>query len=137
MVTALYAGIFAFMQVFLTLRVIQKRVAHNISLGHGDNEELLRNIRVHGNFVETIPMALFLMLLLESSGLAWWILHALGGTMLLSRVFHMIGLLTGDRLHRFRVAGVVLMIGVYLTGAVLCFLMGLPTTTSLLPIQDG
>jgi len=137
MVTALYAGIFALMQVFLTLRVVQKRMFHQVSLGHGDNEDLMRHIRIHGNFVETIPMALFLMMLLESSGLDWWVIHALGGAMLLSRILHMVGLLTGDGRGHLRTAGVMLMILVYIVGAVLCFLMGQSVFNTGLPIQEG
>ncbi len=138
MVTALYAGIFALIQVFLTFRVIAKRMHHNISIGYGDNEDLLRHIRAHGNFVETIPMALFMMFLLETSGLEFTFLHVLGGTLLASRVLHVVGVVTGgDRLMPCRKAGMVLMMLAYLAGAVLCLMMGLPTTTSLLPIQDG
>ena len=136
MITGLYAALFAFMQIYLTMQVVKHRKKHEISLGHGDNDELTRHVRVHGNFVETIPMALFLMLILETGGLDYWVIHVLGLGMLLSRIGHRIGLLSGHGHGAFRQYSVMLTTAIYVVAAVLCFLMWLPVELGL-PIQYG
>jgi uncharacterized protein len=99
--TMLFAGVCALMQCVLTVIVIRQRAATGIDLLDGGNAELTRRIRAHGNFSETAPMALLLMLLLELSGVAAMWLIALGGCLLVGRALHAVTILhDGPRWHR-------------------------------------
>jgi uncharacterized membrane protein YecN with MAPEG domain len=60
--------------------------------GDGGERTLAKAVRAHGNAAETIPLALFLMLLAELVGVAAWFLHAMGITLVLARAWHAYGL---------------------------------------------
>jgi uncharacterized membrane protein YecN with MAPEG domain len=90
--TAFYAGILGLFYVALSFRVIRFRRMFQIGIGHGEDRELHRAIRVHGNFAEYVPMALFLLLLLELNGSQMWVLHALGSMLFIGRILHSMGL---------------------------------------------
>lgn len=91
-VTAVYAALLALLLIGLSARVSVLRRRGRVSLGHGDNPALERAIRVHGNFVEFVPLALILLLLLEAArpGAVW--LHGFGLALLLGRLLHAWGL---------------------------------------------
>ncbi len=93
--TLLFAGLCAILQTALTALVIRQRTQARVSLLDGGNQELLQRIRAHGNFVETAPMALLLMALLEMNGLADGWLWGFGGLLVIGRVLHAYGLLSG------------------------------------------
>jgi uncharacterized protein len=93
-VTALYAALNALLNIALAYRVTGLRRTHKVSIGEGDAEaKALRvGIRAHGNNAEFVPLALVMLLVTElCGGEAMW-LHILGGTLLLARVLHPIGL---------------------------------------------
>jgi uncharacterized protein len=95
-ITALYAGILALLLVVLSFRVAQRRLRFKIGVGTGDNPELERAVRVHGNFVEYVPFALLLMGLYESVGAPAWAVHAAGITLVVARILHAVGLTTSS-----------------------------------------
>jgi hypothetical protein len=90
-ITPLYAGLLAIWFLVLSIRVVQQR-GHGVSLGHGDDQVLLRRIRGHGNFAEYVPLLLVLIGMLELGGLQKWAVHALGATLLAARLLHGIAL---------------------------------------------
>ena len=51
----------------MSIAVGLRRVQTGITLLHGEDEELLRRMRAHGNFIEYVPMILLLMALIELS----------------------------------------------------------------------
>ena len=53
---------------------------------------MIRRIRGHANFTETVPLAVALLLAMEliGAGDAW--LHALGATLVIGRLLHYVGL---------------------------------------------
>lgn len=106
MIIGLYAALLGLMFLGLTYYVIAGRRAYQIGLGDGGNEELATRIRIHGNFAETIPFALLLILLVEMQGAPLLSIHAMGITLLAGRAFHFWGL-RGPSL-RWRVVGMVL-----------------------------
>jgi len=110
-ITALFAAVFGVIHVLFTLRVGMYRVKNNISVGDGDDKELLKRIRGHGNFIETVPMALLLLLLNELNGLADTYLIILASTLLVARLLHYSALALGGP-QIFRPIG---MIGTLLT----------------------
>ncbi len=121
--TLLFAGLCALLQCMLTALVIVRRVQTGISLMDGGDKALLHRIRAHGNFSENVPISLFLMALLELSGLgAAWIL-TLGSGLLTGRVLHAYGLIVNDAQAKpfsIRLSGIVLTLMVLSTEAALC-----------------
>ena len=84
------------MQCALTVMVVVRRLQARVSFLDGGDKLLLRRIRAHGNFTETVPMALLLMALLEISGLSSIGLIIFGIALLLGRVLHASSLLTNN-----------------------------------------
>lgn len=60
--SAAAAGILA---IWLMLRVGQVRVQHKVSVGDGGNEQVLRRMRAHANYVESAPFVLVLIGVIE------------------------------------------------------------------------
>ncbi len=88
-VTLFYAGALALWFFVLSLRVSLARVGPGKpSLGDGGDVKLQRKIRGQANFAEYVPIILVLMALLELHGLAKWVVHGLGATLLLGRLLH-------------------------------------------------
>jgi uncharacterized protein len=117
--TLLFAGACALLQCALTALVVVQRVRSKIHFLDGGNPTLLRRVRAHGNFIETVPMALLLMLLLELGGVASTWLVMLGTALLLGRLLHAAGLL-GWGGHRARLLGMVLTLAVLSLGGLAC-----------------
>lgn len=90
-ITALYAGLLAFLFMTLTLRVIALRRGERISLGDGGNADLLKRMRAHGNCAEYAPFAIVLLGLSESLGAPALLLHGLGTAVLIGRLSHAYG----------------------------------------------
>ena len=114
--TLLFAGLHALLLLALTAQVVRWRWRSKVGIGPGESRELARWIRVHGNFIEYVPMTLLLFALLEIAGLPKpWLF--LGGTLLLlGRLLHAWGLghHAGTSFGRF--TGIALTLGV-LAGA--------------------
>lgn len=91
-VTALYAGLNAILLIALSIFVVTLRGKHKVDLGAGGVPQLDRAIRVHGNFIEYVPFALLLLLILELNQAATWLLHLLGAALTLARIAHAWGL---------------------------------------------
>ncbi len=87
-ITPLYAAVAALMLISLSVRVIGMRRRRRVSIGDGEDEILARRIRAQGNFIEYVPMALVLLLLLELGGASAWLLHGLGIALLAGRLVH-------------------------------------------------
>ena len=67
-VTPIYAALLGLLFVPFTLRVGFYRVKHKVNLGDGNDPELLRLMRGQGNFIETVPLAVILLILMEVLG---------------------------------------------------------------------
>ncbi len=117
MITGFYAGLCAFFAIFMVMNVVRRRMKYRVSLGDGGNDDLNRFMRAHGNFVETVPIALLLMLIIEMRGAPFWVVHWLGVLLLIGRGVHFIGLTTGKGYGKWRMAGMALTLTVYIIGA--------------------
>ncbi len=106
--TALYAALLTPLMLVLAARVIRHRRSQRVEIGDGDDRELLRRMRVHANFVETVPFALILLALDEQLGASPWLLHALGVPLLVGRYLHAYGLSQTPHIMRLRVLGMAL-----------------------------
>ena len=113
------------MYLYLSIAVIKQRLKHQVSLGSGENADLEKAIRIHGNFIEYVPFFLILLFLLEnltlSSNLTFW----LGAALLASRICHVIGMRDGN-LFRFRQAGMLGTFGVILVSSLTMLWVYLP-----------
>lgn len=104
-ITGMYAGILALFFVALSVRTLRTRRRNQIAVGDGGNSEMLRAMRVHGNFAEYAPLALLLIALVESNGAgANWV-HALGAALVVGRLSHAFGVSKPNEDFRFRVLG--------------------------------
>lgn len=122
-VTALYAGLLGVLLLVLSYRVSMYRRRHGISLGDGGHKGLNAAIRVQGNFVEYVPTALILLLLVELTGRQPAIVHGLGAALFLGRVLHAQGLTSNpDGKSSGRLLGILLTWLMLLTASVLLIL---------------
>jgi len=87
-----YAAALAVMYVLLAGLVIRQRFKTRIGLGDGQQPDLVKVVRIHGNFAEYVPLLLVLLLILEIQQAALWQLHLIGALTLLGRISHAIGL---------------------------------------------
>ena len=108
MITLFYVGALSILALFLGIKTGQKRFSkdENITIGVGDNFELLQITRAHGNLIENVFFFLILSALLEMVGeipiLATYIL---GGLFLLSRISHAYGITRPGAESIFRMLG--------------------------------
>ena len=91
-ITAVFTALLALMLVGVSIRVTVLRAKKKINLFDGGDPELGRAIRVQGNFVEYVPLALALMGLSEWLGATPWIVYLLGAAHLAARLAHAWGL---------------------------------------------
>jgi uncharacterized membrane protein YecN with MAPEG domain len=85
-ITAMYAGILGLIILELGINVTVHRVKLKVPLGDGGNREMLRMIRLHGNAIEYIPLALLLMLAYELNGGWHTALHVIGIALIAGRL---------------------------------------------------
>jgi len=76
-VTPIYIAVLGLVFITLTMRAGLYRAKTKIFIGVGDDPEMLRRMRGQANFVETVPIALFLLLTMEVLGASSIWLHAL------------------------------------------------------------
>ena len=87
-VTLLFVGILAVIQIPLTVIVGLRRSQTGIQFFDGGDQILLRRMRAHANFTETVPITLLSMAGAEMTGAANWTLWAGGSSLLVGRVVH-------------------------------------------------
>jgi len=85
-ITAAYASILALIMVALAINVTVHRAKLKVPLGDGGNPDMLRMIRLHGNAVEYLPLAIVLMALYEINGGWHWALNAIGIALIVARL---------------------------------------------------
>jgi hypothetical protein len=91
-ITSLTAAILAVVYVGLAVFIIRLRFRLRVGLGDGDQPELQRAIRMHGNFAEYVPFMLLLLLLCEAQQIAAPWLYLLAGLTVFGRLSHALGL---------------------------------------------
>lgn len=119
MITAFYAGLLGLWLTFLYFSVVRYRWKFRVGLGDGGKQELLHAIRIHGNFVETMPYALLLMILIETLQPIGWFLHLCGILLVISRLLHYIGLRASSGASKGRMAAGVITITVIVMCSIL------------------
>ncbi|MCA0406921.1 MAG: MAPEG family protein [Proteobacteria bacterium] len=117
--SASYIAVLILLGVILTFRVVFVRRSARISLGDGDNTELRKRIRAHGNFAEQAPWIALALIVLPFLGAREWMVHLVGVTGVTGRILHAIAVSKGDSLLKYRVMGMVLTTGALVLGALL------------------
>ena len=124
-ITALYAGALALLYLFLTFRTLNYRRTQQVEIGDGGDKQLLRRIRVHGNFAEYVPIALLLMGFAESLHLSGTSLHVIGLLLLVGRIVHAYGLSQTPHILPMRAGGMAATLLAILGGALACLWLAL------------
>lgn len=114
-ITSLVAALAALFLVGLSLSVSLRRRTVGTDIGTGTDTGLLRRIRAQGNFTEYVPLALILLGLAETRGVAPGLLWTIGALILAGRACHAAGILSG-RLP-LRIAGMIGTYGSLIVGA--------------------
>lgn len=105
---ALYTGVLILMGIVLQWRVIGYRRTKKIGLGDGQDKELARAIRVHGNFAENVPFVLAGLIMLALIGAPAIVIHGVGLLALVGRMAHAFGLTQTAGSSVGRVAGMIM-----------------------------
>ena len=121
-ITALYAGILAFIAFALAANVGWRRPKLGVPLGDGGNEVLIVANRRHLNFVEHVPLALILIAIVELNGAPSVWVHSLGGALVVARIVHPFGIHAKSLSHPARAIGAMLTMLVTITAAVLAIM---------------
>jgi len=88
-ITMFHAALLALVLLALSVQVVRLRRQLHVGLGSGGNETLDRAVRAQANFAEYVPLALLLLALVEAGTAApAWLVHALGGALVIGRVMH-------------------------------------------------
>ena len=118
-VTMTTAGLLALLLLFLSGYVIAGRVKFKVGNGDGGNETMRRRIRAQANVTEYVPIALLLILLMETGAIGpGWLIAAMGAVLVIARLWHAQGLLSSSGVSAGRFMGTNLTGLVILVGAV-------------------
>lgn len=116
--TMITAGIMGLLLLLLSSAVIAGRVKFKIGLGDGGNETMRRRMRAQANFVEYVPVALILLMLVETGAIGpGWLPAVLGATLVVARIWHAQGLYSSSGTSAGRFMGTNLTMLVVLVGA--------------------
>ena len=106
-ITLTLAGVAALINIWLMVRVGRVRASEKVSIGDGGNEKVIRRMRAHANYGESLPIVLILIGVIElATGTAVW-LWLVGGIYMLGRVAHGIGM-DGGKFGKGRMVGTIL-----------------------------
>lgn len=116
-ITSLYAALVAFVFIWLSVRVVRYRRGNRISLGHAEDNSLLKRMRAQANCAEYAPISLILLALVEMSGAPSIALHILGIMLVLGRVLHGWGFSASPPIMQARVTSMILTFAMILLSA--------------------
>ncbi|WP_271950981.1 MAPEG family protein [Ruegeria faecimaris] len=91
-IALLVTAIFVLMSIPMGILVGIRRSQTGVLLLHGDDDELLRRIRAHGNFTEYVPLALLALAGAEIAGASDWLVGGCGLVLLVARDVHYVSL---------------------------------------------
>ncbi len=105
-ITSIFVALFVLMSVPMAIAVGLRRAKTGILILHGDDRDLLKRIRAHGNFVEYVPLALVALVTAELCDVPDWLLIGCGSVLLVARMVHYASLRgSGEGLPRLLGAG--------------------------------
>lgn len=93
-VTLLSVGLLGFLLLFLGAYVVAGRVKFKVDNGDGGNPVMRQRIRAQANFVEYVPLALILLVLVEKESIGpRWLAVSLSAVLVVARLWHAQGML--------------------------------------------
>jgi len=117
-ITTISATVLGTLLVMLTLKVVALRRSEKISVGDGDNKELLKAIRAQGNLTEFAPVGLILIACAEYNGVPDILLALIALAFVVGRIIHPVGMRDGSS-FALRVRGMQLtLVSILVLGAV-------------------
>ena len=112
-------GLLGLILLFLSGYIIAGRIKFKINGGDGGDEIMRQRIRAQANFVEYVPLAMILVMLVEWTRIGpGWLAGAMGATLVVARLWHAQGLLSRSGVSAGRFMGTNLTGLVILVGAV-------------------
>ena len=100
-----YAAVLTLVFVVLSVRTLSLRRKLGVGVGDGGSQELIKAARAHANFAEYTPLCVILILLIEITTDAGWLIHFYGILLILGRISHAWGVSQVKENYRFRVFG--------------------------------
>jgi uncharacterized membrane protein YecN with MAPEG domain len=91
-ITPIYSAILGLRFIVCTMRAGLYRVKTKVLIGTGDDLEIVRRVHGQANFIETAPIAHFLLIVMEVLGASGIWLNALGLALVLGLIAHYQGL---------------------------------------------
>ncbi len=117
-VTSIYAALILLIAVALVFWITGARRSSKVGLGDGGDEELLRRMRSQANLIETAPLLLIAMGMMELNGMPDWFMHIFGIILVIARVVHPIGMTNRYPQYPFRFGGTVATVTLMIVAAI-------------------
>lgn len=122
---ALWVGLHVLLMLYLKGFVGATRGKTKVNFGDGADERMQRAIRVQGNAVEDVPIAIAGLIMLGQLAAPIGLLHALGGVLFVSRILHAAGLSGSAGFTKGRLIGTLGSIIVLLVTGIACIWLAL------------
>ncbi|HYC97768.1 MAPEG family protein [Brevundimonas sp.] len=90
-----WSGALILLMIVLSIRVVMSRRRLKVLFGDGGLDEMTLVTRTFGNAAEYIPVGIGALILLALTGNQTWVIHAVGGVLLIGRLVHGFGLRFG------------------------------------------
>jgi uncharacterized protein len=126
----IYCALLIMLGVALSIPVMMRRYQAKVGLGDGGDKELLRRMRIHGNFIEQASLGLPVLLMLPLAGAPVLVAHIAGASLLIGRLLHAQGLFQSIGTSFGRAAGMLSSWTTLIGGSVLIILYALNTGTA-------
>ena len=107
-ITSLYAALLTILFLVLSARVITYRRSEKISLGDGEDPVLQRRTRAQANCAEYAPFGILMMAIAETLSASPFVIHLMGGLLLVGRLMHAYGVGGPGMNMSWRVRGMIL-----------------------------
>lgn len=117
-ITPIYAGLIALLFLAISYRVVLGRRNLRISVGHADDKDMEKRMRVQANCAEYAPLGIILLAMAEMQGMPSWLVHVSGLGLLAGRTLHAYGLGSTPQIPFLRVWGMYLTVGMIFVTAI-------------------
>lgn len=117
-ISTLYAAVLGLMFIPFTAYVGAYRAKTNILLMDGGDPEMARRMRAQANFVETVPLAVILLIVMELNGAGSTWLYSLGSILVVARFMHYVTMVTNPANAIPRALGMMGTLSVYLVSGI-------------------
>jgi uncharacterized membrane protein YecN with MAPEG domain len=127
---ALYVAANALIMLVLGMLVVRARVQTRTAIGDGGNATMIGAIRAHANNTENVPVPLLMMIVINSLGGPFWIIHAIGVPLTIGRIGQAIGLAGNVGPSLLRLVGMTLTWVALIVGIAACGWLSLAQASS-------